>query len=1204
MSAPDPSSEIPADPLDAVIAAYLQQVEAGVVPDREALLATHPDLAERLRAFFADYDRVDRQAAGLHLSNDPNRTVDGPQQPGSLPRVRYIGDYELLEEIARGGMGVVYKARQITLNRIVALKMILHGELATPMDVARFRAEAEAAATLDHPNIVPIYEVGTHEGQQYYAMRYVEGTSLARHPCGDARAEARLLAAVTQAVDHAHRRGILHRDLKPSNILLDLAGTPFVTDFGLAKRVDAERSLTETGALVGTPRYVAPEQAAGQKNLTLAADVYSLGVVLYERLTGRTPFTGETVLEVLRQVREAEPPRPSSIQPGLDRDLETICLKCLEKDPAKRYGTAAALADDLDRFLRGEPIQARPVGQMERLWRWCRRNPAVASLTAVVVVVLLVAVVVSTDLAIWALGERDRANGERDRADSRTREVEKAGEQLERTLARSLEGPLREDRTGEEMLTDPESEALWELAESPSERLGNWFITEALARPLSTSQLVSRSEPALIAALGLDAGRRARAERALVEQMSDDSLPLRQRAEIAWLALDLAEPHSAAVPQALKLIARAIPGEQDKLRQDVWRNCCIARSDRFPPTTAARLLAEVLAKETGADTRQRLAECLSAVAGRLPPAEAAAICGPPARLLGEALAKETNATARGSLAKGLWAIAGRLPPAEAEAVCGPPVRLLAEALGKETDATARRSLAEGLSAIAGRLPPTEAARLLDEALAKEKDGMARYYLAEGLSAIAGRLPPTEGARLLAEALAKEKDHNARWGLARGLASMAGRQPSAEAARLLAEALAKGLSGRPDLAEGLAAAADRLPPAESAAVCGPPARLLAEALAKEKDPNTRWGLAASLSEVARRLPPAEAAAICGPPARLLAEALAKERNAEDRRSLAKGLSMVAGRLPAAEAAAICGPPARLLSEALAKETNPNDRCTLAGSLAAVAGGLPPAEAVHLLVEALAKARTDTLPRWLLAEGLSAVAGRLPPAEGARLLVEALGKETDALACVLLAKGLVIATGRVERTEAERICEQALFLVGQREMSETSWEARRGLQETASVLVQQLAEDKARGMALQQARQTAASLYVNTIDEFLSYSYSPVDTLDRLLSEAPPDHGRRGIVAMATAVGLACGNPLPALVPVMSASGPLPCRMTTPELVELLKYPTCFGRARQVVLKHLGNRYGRTFANHWEFVRFAQENHLDLDFTSPPKRPDRR
>jgi WD40 repeat protein/tRNA A-37 threonylcarbamoyl transferase component Bud32 len=406
------------DPLDAIIAAYVQQVEGGAVPDREALLLQHPDLADRLRAFFADYDRLDREAGELRLSADPNRTTDAVAAscqlagPGGneLPRVRYFGDYELLEVTARGGMGVVYKARQVSLNRLVALKMILKGELASERDVARFRAEAEAAANLDHPHIVPIYEVGEHDGQQYYAMRFVEGTALTRRPRADVRKEAALVTTVARAVHHAHQHGILHRDLKPSNILVDAAGTPLVTDFGLAKRVDADRSLTESGALVGTPRYMAPEQAAGRKDLTVAADVYSLGVVLYERLTGQTPFTGETPLEVLRQVREADAPRPSSIIPGLNRDLETICLKCLEKDPAKRYASAEALADDLERWLRGEPIWARPVGQAERAWRWCRRNPVVASLSAAVALTLIAGTMGVSVLALHAIRERDRAN--------------------------------------------------------------------------------------------------------------------------------------------------------------------------------------------------------------------------------------------------------------------------------------------------------------------------------------------------------------------------------------------------------------------------------------------------------------------------------------------------------------------------------------------------------------------------------------------------------------------------------------------------------------------------------------------------------------------------------------------------------------------------------------------------------------------------
>jgi WD40 repeat protein len=390
------------DSLDGVIATYMLSVEAGEGSNRQDLLDRHPDHADALRDFFADLDRMDRVASPLRIAGGlvASSAVEANGHT-KLPTVRYFGDYELLEEIARGGMGIVYKARQVSLGRLVALKMILAGSFASSRDVQRFRTEAEAAANLDHSHIVPIHEVGEYEGQQYYSMKFVEGTSLAKHPLGDPRTEVEGLVSVIRAVHHAHQRGVIHRDLKPSNILVDVEGRRLVTDFGLAKLLTTgDRSITETGQVLGTPKYMAPEQAASSKDLTVAADVYSLGVILYERLTDRTPFIGDDALILLHQVRESEPPRPSSIRPGLDRDLETVVLACLEKDPTRRYQSALALADDLDRWLTGKPITARPSGPFARGWKWIRRNPVVAALAASVGILLVALVIGSITAAV------------------------------------------------------------------------------------------------------------------------------------------------------------------------------------------------------------------------------------------------------------------------------------------------------------------------------------------------------------------------------------------------------------------------------------------------------------------------------------------------------------------------------------------------------------------------------------------------------------------------------------------------------------------------------------------------------------------------------------------------------------------------------------------------------------------------------------
>jgi WD40 repeat protein/predicted Ser/Thr protein kinase len=338
----------------------------------------------------------------------------GPETP--LGVSRWVGNYELLEEIGHGGMGVVFKACQRGLNRLVAVKMILGGSLSSAAAVARFRAEAELAAQLQHPGIVPIHEVGEHEGQPFFSMDYIEGRSLAdlvrEHPL-PATAAASCLRAIAEAVQYAHEHGVLHRDLKPSNILIDAARQPRITDFGLAKRLSEDSELTLSGQVLGSPSYAAPEQVAGQRNLIgPASDVYSLGAVLYHLLVRRPPFVAETLAATVGLVREAEPVPLRRLNLSVPADLETICLKCLEKDPRRRYPTAAALAEDLERFLRSDPVLARPVGTLGRLARWCRRKPLVAGLLGGVILLAL-AVLIGSPVAVYRI-QRERKEMERE----------------------------------------------------------------------------------------------------------------------------------------------------------------------------------------------------------------------------------------------------------------------------------------------------------------------------------------------------------------------------------------------------------------------------------------------------------------------------------------------------------------------------------------------------------------------------------------------------------------------------------------------------------------------------------------------------------------------------------------------------------------------------------------------------------------------
>jgi tetratricopeptide (TPR) repeat protein/predicted Ser/Thr protein kinase len=381
-------------------------LDSGSTP--ESVCTDCPELLPEVRRRWEQMCAVEAQLDALFPESAPD-----PYAGGELPR---IPGYDVEELLGRGGMGVVYNARHRRLNRPVALKMLIGGAHAGPRERARFQREAEAVAGLCHANIVQVYDVGDHDGWPYFTMELLEGGSLAQKLAGTpqpARQAAALLATLAEAVQVAHQAGIVHRDLKPANILLTAEGTPKIADFGLARPFDRESALSLSGTRIGTPSYMAPEQVIGKPGtIGPPADIYALGALLYEMLTGRPPFRAETATETERQVIAEEPVPPARLNPKVPRDLETICLKCLHKDPQRRYTEMGALADDVRRFLEGRPIQARRISPLERAWRWCRRNPAAAALA----VMVFVLVGLSVGGALWVQRQRLEAELRRGQA--------------------------------------------------------------------------------------------------------------------------------------------------------------------------------------------------------------------------------------------------------------------------------------------------------------------------------------------------------------------------------------------------------------------------------------------------------------------------------------------------------------------------------------------------------------------------------------------------------------------------------------------------------------------------------------------------------------------------------------------------------------------------------------------------------------------
>ncbi len=1160
-----------------------------------------------------------------------------PQQVGRFSIRRFLGE---------GVFGRVYEAYDQSLRREVALKVAKPEQLASPGRVRRFEREAQAAAGLTHPNIVGVYDHGQDGPHHYIAMTFIRGRSLEslleEQPAGRAlplEQAAGIVRKLAEALAYAHRHEVIHRDVKPANVLIDEQGEPLLADFGLAARADEEHRETRGGAL-GTPAFTAPEQWQGKAGP--GSDQYSLGCLLFELLTGQTPFAGGNDGHYMFLHLNEPPPSPRRLRAEVPRDLETVCLKCLQKEPARRYADCQALADDLRRWLEGEPIAARRVGRIESAVKWVRRNPVVARLLAAVIV----AVVLGTTISV-AFGLHAR---------QREKEARTALEAVEDNLAVGLLRPLGHFKH-EIALNDFELEAVEELASLPRERdrVRRLFLTRALEKPGTAGQLGRRLEEAVIAAVGLRQDLRRETMREAARCLADGDTSREAKVVCARLLAQLRCEEPDAVALAASTLIDEMAQEVDPRSLNSLSEAFAALATKLPPEQAGTQVDHIVGlatKTTDPDSFNSLSAAFVALAGKLTAGQA----GKQAGMLAERIvvaAKTTDADSLGKVSGTFATLAGKLPAEQAGKQAGTLAGRIVKLAVKTNDIATVNTLSQAFVRLVGKLPAEQAGTLGNRIveLADETIDPASMGKLSGAFATLARRLQSEQAGKQAGTLAgrivdlavKTSDPNTVNTLSKVFVRLAGNLPPEQAGKQagtlagrIVDLAVKRTDQDPDspnsLTEALTTLAGKLP-AEQADTL---AERIVDFAAKTSHPVTLRILSEAFAALAGKLPAEQA----GKRARMLSERIVvlftRSIDHDSLRTLSQAFAILAAKLPAEQA----GKQATTLADRIvvlaANSTDPNSLNSLSEAFAALPGQLPAEQAGKVagelaehIVEFAAKTRNlDSLNR--LTQAFLALAGKLP--------VKQAGKHTGTLASRIvelaplqldsampidvdslnsLSQAFTALAGKLPAEQAGTLAERIVDFAAKKSHPVTL----RILSEAFAALAGKLPAEQAGNRAFRIAGQivkvagktTAAEALTELLNAFTALPGKPPEGQATIIvlqltrfSHKPQStigsfgvgDGSFGYQAQHAVHGgrLHPGplggpgderQPLDRLLPLIG----------TQAILEALKQPSCVGTTRSALLKHLGKKYNRSFGDVWQLVEYLKQLHQDLGLESP-------